>query len=283
MKIAFAGEPGAFAELAAAQYFGPRHTLTPVPEFEDVFSAVQQGKVQQGIIPIENSLTGSIHQNYDLLLESDLSITGEIFLRVSHYLIANHGVKPHNVKRVFSHPQGLAQCLKFLKKMPQAERIPVSNTAAAVRKIKDGRLLDAAAIASLQAAIDYDMNILAENIEDNKANITRFLILAKKKACPRPGAGKLKTSVVFSLKNMPGALFKGLSVFALRDIDLLKIESRPVHGKPFEYLFYLDFAGGCDEESQANALNHLREITVFCRPLGSYERGKLVHPEYKKR
>ena len=109
-----------------------------MPEFEDVFSAVEQGKAQQGIIPIENSLTGSIHQNYDLLLESDLSITGEIFLRVSHYLIANHGVKPHNVKRVYSHPQGLAQCQKFLKKMPQAERIPVSNTAAAVRKIKAG-------------------------------------------------------------------------------------------------------------------------------------------------
>jgi prephenate dehydratase len=283
MNIAFAGERGAFAELAAAQYFGPRHALTPVPEFEDVFSAVSRGRVRHGIIPIENSLTGSIHQNYDLLLESDLSITGEIFLRVSHYLIANHGVKPHNVKRVYSHPQGLAQCLKFLKKMPQAERIPVSNTAAAVRKIKDGRLLDAAAIASLQAAIDYDMNILAKNIEDNKANITRFLILAKKNASPRPGGGNLKTSVVFSLKNMPGALFKGLSVFALRDIDLLKIESRPVHGKPFEYLFYLDFAGGYDEERQANALNHLREITVFCRTLGSYERGILVHPEYKKR
>jgi prephenate dehydratase len=283
MKIAFAGEKGAFAELAAAQYFGPRHVLAPVPEFEDVFSAVEQGKAQQGIIPIENSLTGSIHQNYDLLLGSNLFITGEIFLRVSHYLIANHGVKPHNVRRVYSHPQGLAQCQKFLKKMPRAERIPVSNTAVAVRKIKDGQLLDAAAIASLQAAIDYDMNILAENIEDNKANITRFLILAKKKACPRPGAGTLKTSVVFSLKNLPGALFRSLSVFALRDIDLLKIESRPVHGKPFEYLFYLDFAGGYDEERQANALNHLREITVFCRPLGSYARGKLVHPEYKKR
>ncbi|HUI92153.1 MAG TPA: prephenate dehydratase [Chitinivibrionales bacterium] len=283
MKIAFAGERGAFAELAAAQYFGPAHSLAPVPEFEDVFVAVERGRAAQGIIPIENSLTGSIHQNYDLLLEGDLSITGEIFLRVSHYLIANHGVKPHNVMRVYSHPQGLAQCKKFLRKMPQAERVPVSNTAAAVRKIKDCRLLDAAAIASLQAAIDYDMNVLAKNIEDNKANITRFLILSKKAApLPRRSAG-LKTSVVFSLKNMPGALFKGLSVFALRDVDLLKIESRPVHGKPFEYLFYLDFAGGSGEERQANALNHLREITVFCRVLGSYERGKLVHPEYKKR
>ncbi len=283
MKIAFAGEKGAFAELAAAQYFGPRHTLVPVPEFDDVFTAVSRASVSQGIIPIENSLTGSIHQNYDLLLESNLFITGEIFLRVSHYLIANHGVKPHNIRRVFSHPQGLAQCRSYLKKMPNAEQVPVSNTAVAVRKIRDARMLDAAAIASLQAAIDYDMNVLAKNIEDNKANITRFLIVSKHRGPAAPTAAQSKTSVVFSLKNVPGALFKSLSVFALRDIDLLKIESRPVHGKPFEYLFYLDFAGNCKDQHQTNALNHLREVTMFCKTFGSYERGKLVNPECKKR
>ena len=283
MKIAFQGEKGAYSELAAAQYFGGRHTLVAVQEFDDVFDAISRSAVQLGIIPIENSLAGSIHQNYDLLLESDLFITGEIFLRISHYLIANHGVKPHNIRRVFSHPQGLAQCKKYLKKMDAVERIPVSNTAAAVRKIKDEQLLDSAAIASLQAAIDYDMNVLAKDIEDNKENITRFLILSKQQNRPQGSDKKLKTSVVFSLKNLPGALFRSLSVFALRDIDLLKIESRPVHGRPFEYLFYLDFEGGCDHERQANALNHLREITVFMRLLGSYERGKLVHPDYKKR
>jgi prephenate dehydratase len=283
MDIAFAGERGSFAELAAAQYFGPRHSLVPVPEFEDVFSVVSKGRLPHGIIPIENSLTGSIHRNYDLLLESNLSITGEIFLRVSQYLIANHGVKPHNIRRVFSHPQGLAQCKKHLKKFHSVECIPVSNTAFAVKKIRDERLLDAAAVASLQAAIDYDMNVLDKNIEDNKANITRFLILSKKPASGRLASKSLKTSVVFSLKNLPGALFRSLSVFALRDIDLLKIESRPVHGKPFEYLFYLDFAGGCNQQRQANALNHLKEITMFMRVLGSYERGRLVHPEYKKR
>jgi prephenate dehydratase len=283
MKIAFAGERGSFAELAAAQYFGPRHTLVSVPEFENVFSAVSKGRVPSGIIPIENSQTGSIHQNYDQLLESKLSITGEIFLRVSHYLIANHGVKPHNIKRVFSHPQGLAQCKNHLRKFPSVECIPVSNTAFAVKKIRDEHLLDAAAVASLQAAIDYDMNILDRNIEDNKENITRFLILSKKPKTKFASPDSLKTSVVFSLKNMPGALFRSLSVFALRDIDLLKIESRPVHGKPFEYLFYLDFEGGSTQDSQANALNHLKEITVFMRLLGSYERGRLVHPEYKKR
>jgi arogenate/prephenate dehydratase len=283
MKIAFQGEKGAYSELAAAQYFGPAATLVPVPEFDDVFDAIGGSRVQFGIIPIENSLAGSIHQNYDLLLESDLFITGEIFLRISHYLIANHGVKPHNIRRVFSHPQGLAQCKKCLKKMDSVERVAVSNTAAAVRKIKEEQLLDSAAIGSLQAAIDYDMNVLARDIEDNKENITRFLVLSKRQIRPRGSDKKLKTSVVFSLKNLPGALFRSLSVFALRDIDLLKIESRPVHGRPFEYLFYLDFEGGADQERQANALNHLREITVFLRVLGSYERGRLVHPEYKNR
>jgi len=283
MKIAFAGERGSFAELAAAQYFGPRQTFVSVPEFEDVFSAVSRGRANHGIIPIENSLTGSIHQNYDELLKCNLSITGEIFLRVSHFLIANHGVKPHNIKRVFSHPQGLAQCKNHLKKFPDAECVPVSNTAYAVKKIRDERLLDAAAVASFQAAIDYDMNVLDKNIEDNKANITRFLIVSKKPKTTFASSQPLKTSVVFSLKNLPGALFRGLSVFALRDIDLVKIESRPVHGKPFEYLFYLDFEGGSNQERQANALNHLKEITVFLRVLGSYERGRLVKPEYKKR
>ncbi len=283
MKIAFAGEKGAFAELAAAQYFGPKHTLFNVPDFEDVFGAVSKSRADHGIIPIENSLTGSIHQNYDQLLKSKLSITGEIFLRISHFLIANHGVKPHNIKRVYSHAQGLAQCKIHLKKFKGIDCIPVSNTAYAVKKIKDERLLDAAAVASYQAAIDYDMNILDKNIEDNKANITRFLIVSKKPKASFHSSKALKTSVVFSLKNMPGSLFRSLSVFALRDIDLVKIESRPVHGKPFEYLFYLDFDGGSNQASQANALNHLKEITMFMRVLGSYERGKLVNPEYRKR
>jgi prephenate dehydratase len=283
MKIAFAGERGAFAELAASQYFGVRNSLVPVPEFDDVFAAVSRGKAVHGIIPIENSLTGSIHQNYDLLLKSNLFITGEIFLRVAHCLIANHGVRPRDIRRVFSHPQGLAQCKRYLDRLPRVERVPVSNTAVAARTIRDKRLLDAAAIASLQAAIDYDMNVLARNIEDNKANITRFLILSRRRAAVSKGAGSRKTTVVFSLKNIPGALFKALSVFALRDIDLLKIESRPVHGKPFEYLFYLDFAGDFGDERQQNALNHLREITMFLRPLGSYDRGKLVEPDCKKR
>jgi len=283
MKIAFAGERGAFAELAAVQYFGQSQQYVAVPEFENVFTTVSKKRADHGVIPIENSLTGSIHQNYDLSLAANLSFTGEIFLRVSHCLIANHGTRPHNIKRVYSHPQGLAQCKEHLKKMPGIECVPVSNTAYAVKKIRDEQLLDAAAIGSLQAALDYDMIVLAKAIEDNKANITRFLIVSRDAKPSHAPEKSLKTSVVFSLKNSPGSLFRALSVFALRDIDLIKIESRPVHGKPFEYLFYLDFAGGYLQERQANALNHLKEITGFMRVLGSYERGKLVKPEYKKR
>jgi prephenate dehydratase len=282
MSISFQGERGAFTELAAIQYFGGRQKTIPVARWEDVFESVEKHKTGYGIIPIENSLGGSIHRNYDLLLHHDLSITGEIYLKISQFLLANKGVGIGQVTRVFSHPQGFEQCRRYFKKNPAMECVPVSNTAAAAKKIKEEGLRNAAAISSMQAAIDYDLKVLARNIEDDKENITRFLILSNTGRSAR-GAAAMKTSVVFALKNIAGALFKSLSVFALRDIDLLKIESRPVRGKPFEYMFYLDFSGSADDEAQRNAINHLREITVLCRVLGSYPVGKLAHPEYKKR
>jgi prephenate dehydratase len=282
MSIAFQGQPGAFTELAAIEYFGGKRKTIAVAQWEDVFEAVEKGKTALGIIPIENSLGGSIHKNYDLLLHHGLYITGEIYLKISQFLLANKGVALHSVRRVLSLPQAFEQCRQYLKKMPSVELVPMSNTAAAAKAIRDENLTDAASISSMQAAIDYDLKILARDIEDNKGNITRFLILSKKPLQRRP-AGDMKTSVVFSLKNIPGALFRALSVFALRDIDLLKIESRPVRGKPFEYMFYLDFSGGPHDQRQQNALNHLGEITMFCRVLGSYGAGRLAHPEYKKR
>lgn len=282
MAIVFQGERGAFSELAAIEYFGGKQKAVSVAQWEDVFTAVEKAKHDFGIIPIENSLGGSIHKNYDFLLQHDLHITGEIYLKISQFLLANKGVTHAHVRRIYSHPQGFEQCRRYLNKMQSVELLPVSNTAAAAKILKDQRLQDAAAISSMQAAIDYDLRVLAPNIEDNKENITRFLILSKKPV-RRLEAPAMKTSVVFSLKNMAGSLFRSLSVFALRDIDLLKIESRPVKGKPFEYMFYLDFAGSERDKSQSNALNHLREITVFCRVLGSYPVGRLAHPEYKKR
>lgn len=282
MKVAFLGERGSFSELAAIEHFGPSAKLQAKPDFPEIYRSVVDGDCRYGIVPIENSLAGSIHQNYDLLLESGLFITGEILLRIGHFLIANKGVKKTQVRRIFSHPQALAQCKEYLKRFPNVEKIPYPNTALAVKKIRDEKLDDSAAVASMQAAIDFNMNILAGNIEDNKWNTTRFLIVARKAEKPPKGV-PVKTSVVFSMKNVPGALFKCLGAFALRDIDLYKIESRPVHGKGFKYLFYLDFEGSAESESQRNAISNLQEITRFYRLLGSYPQGKPVQPRCQRR
>lgn len=283
MSISFQGERGAYSELAAKEYFKHSVRCVSTPEFSDVYNAVLSEKTKYGIIPIENPLAGSIHRNYDLLLEGELYIVGEIYLGVSHYLIANNGVSRKRIKQVFSHPQAFAQCKKYLSRYPYLSIVPVSNTATAVRKIKNEKLNDAAAIASMQAAIDFDMSVLASRIEDYKNNQTRFLILSKEAARISSGRRKVKTSIVFSTKNIPGVLFKALSVFALRDIDLFKIESRPVSGRNFEYLFYLDFEGDIHDEASMNAVNHLKEITTFDRVLGSYYIGNFVHPVYRKR
>lgn len=283
MSIAFQGEQGAYSELAAKEFFGISKKYIALDDFKDVYNAVYNGKARYGILPLENSLAGSIHQNYDLLLDGKLSIVGEILLRVSHYLIANKDVPRRDIKRIYSHPQALTQCKKYLHKFPKLKIMSVSNTASAVKMIKDEKLNDAAAIASMQAAIDYDMSVLANKIEDIKNNTTRFIILAKKALQIRSRQKKIKSSIVFATKNIPGALFKALSVFALRDIDLIKIESRPFYGRHFEYMFYLDFRGSILDESSKNALNHLQEITTYYRFLGSYYYGDVVHPEYKKR
>lgn len=189
MKVAFLGERGSFSELAVAEYFGRAATPVPEPEFADIFKAVAAGGVNHGIVPIENSLAGSIHQNYDLLLENNLFITGEIFLRVSHYLLANPGVSRRDIRRVYSHPQVLAQCRNYLRRHPKIQAIPVSNTAGAVRMVQGEKLRDAAAIASMQAMLDYKMACLAKNIEDNANNMTRFLVMSKKAVRKPAGRG----------------------------------------------------------------------------------------------
>lgn len=283
MNIAYAGERGAFAELAAIQYFGKKCQYTAVSDFTTVFESVVNGNCDFGVIPIENSLAGSIHQNYDLLLESNAKIAGEILLKIGHHLIANKNVEQKDLRSVFSHPQALAQCKNYLRKHKELQVVPFSNTAAAVKKIKDEKIEDAAAIASMQAAIDFNMNILDSNIEDHNSNITRFLIISSLAETPRTDEKNVKTSIVFSTKNIPGALFKCLAVFALRDINLYKIESRPTHGQGFQYLFYLDLEGDMRLDSVKNAIGHLQELTILYRFLGSYEIGKLVEPSYTPR
>ena len=273
--IAFQGEPGAYSEAAAVEHFGAGTPTLPCASFAEVFSAVETGAARAGLIPIENSLAGSIHQNYDLLLQHSLTITGERFLRVRHCLIALPGVAMGGLRRVISHPQALAQCASYLRRMGLPGEV-FYDTAGAVKHIGETGARDAAAIASRRAAEVYGMQILAESIEDDAANYTRFLAVAPAggEPPPQPDAPH-KTTLVFALPNQPGSLFKALSVFALRDIDLTKIESRPLAGKPWEYLFYIDFAGSTAGQTVQRALSHLEEIAPTLRVLGSYPRHRL--------
>lgn len=269
-RVAFQGERGAYSEAAAVAFFGEEIAPVPCESFDDVFTQVEEGGSSYGIVPIENSSAGSIHRNYDLLLRHELFIVGEYNLRVAHNLIALPGVRLEEVKRVYSHPQALAQCERSLAALGDVEKVATYDTAGSVWMLKDRDLRDGAAIASRRAAEIYGMNVLVSDFEDNSQNYTRFLVLHPEEVIPQSPA---KTTIVFSMGNEPGVLFKCLSVFALRDIDLTKIESRPLQGRPWEYFFYLDFAGSMQEERCRNALNHLQEITAFLRNLGSYPRA----------
>jgi prephenate dehydratase len=268
MKVAFQGESGAYSEEASINYFNAPETI-PCETFEGIFAAVNSGGCEFGFIPIENSLAGSIHQNYDLLLQNSLFIVGEYFLRVKHCLIGFPGVTKTEIKKVISHPQALGQCVGFLRNLGVKTQ-PVYDTGGSVMMLKASGELTTAAIASRKAAEINGMQILQEGIEDNPENYTRFLAIAPAPVSP---SGEAKTSVVFILKNQPGALFKALSVFALREIDLTKIESRPLAGKPWEYLFYIDFIGALEEERVKKALDHLGEYALMLRVFGSYQRA----------
>ena len=269
MKVSFQGEPGAYSEQAVFNYFGEVETV-PCESFDVMFDSVVTGKSDAALAPIENSLAGSIHQNYDLLLRHDLHIVGEYFLRVRHCLIAMPGAQMENIQKAISHPQALGQCAAYLRgKGIKPET--VYDTAGSVKMLKESGAMDVAAIASRRAAELYGMQILQEGIEDNPENYTRFLAVQREATVPESEA---KTSIVFTLKNVPGSLFKAMSVFALRDIDLTKIESRPLQGKPWEYLFYIDFVGSVNDETAKRALDHLGEYAMTLRVLGSYPRFK---------
>lgn len=269
MKVAFQGEPGAYSEQAIFNFYGEVETL-PCESFDVMFDSVTSGKCDFALAPIENSLAGSIHQNYDLLLRHDLHIVGEYLLRVRHCLIAMPGVKKEDIKKAISHPQALGQCATYLRNLGIKPET-VYDTAGSVKMLKESAAKDTAAIASKRAAEIYEMQIIDEGIEDNQENYTRFLAVSREATIP---VGEAKTSIVFTLKNQPGALFKAMSVFALRDLDLTKIESRPLQGKPWEYLFYIDFIGSVSDDAVKRALDHLGEYAVTLRILGSYPRFK---------
>ncbi len=268
--VAFQGEIGAYSEEAAYKYFGNLISVTPCESIDDVFKVVEKRDVNFGIVPVENSLEGSISGTYDLLLDSDIKVTGETELRILHCLIANPGVSLTDVKKVYSHPQALGQCQSYLRHL-RVELIPTYDTAGSVKMIKEKHITDGAAIAGTRAAEIYQMSIIAREIEDNPHNFTRFFILGTQ---PVPPTGNDKTSIVFSVKHQPGTLFELLKRLALRNINLTKIESRPTRQKPWEYNFYLDFDGHCEDKTAAEALASIKEFALFIKVLGSYPKAK---------
>ena len=268
MRIAFQGAAGAYSE-SAARHAWPAAETVALERFEDVFEAVQSGAVSNGILPIENSVGGSIHRNFDLLLEHELPIVGETELTVVHNLLALPGTSLDGIRRVFSHPQALAQCEQYVRTLPGVEVVATYDTAGSARLIRDGGLRDTAAIASARAAEIFGLDILKAGIQDFADNITRFIIVSRD---PTPLGPPDKTTLAFALHNAPGALFKALSVFALRDIDLTKLESRPARGLPWEYFFYADVAVGKDDVRCTRAIEHLSESARWVRTLGSYPR-----------
>ena len=270
--VAFQGELGAFSQVAASR-LAPKYRPAPFAAFEQVFAAVANGKCATAVIPIENTLHGSVHENYDHLLKYDLPIQGETFVRIVHNLIALPGVKRSQIRRVYSHPVALNQCRHFFAANPDLESVPFYDTAGSVKMLRESHLTDAAAIASAAAADIYGARILQKSIEDDRENYTRFFLLKRpNKARPaRPDSNATyKTRIVFTMRNIPGALFRALSAFALRDLNLTKIESRPLRGKPWDYLFYVDFIGHTADPVTKHALGHLAELADMWRVLGCY-------------
>jgi arogenate/prephenate dehydratase len=265
VRLAYQGEPGAYSEAAALQYGGPQTETLPCKTFEDVFDAVSRKKASHGVVPLENSIGGTIHRNYDLLLDHDLTITGEVELDVVHCLQALPGTKIGDIKVVYSHPQALAQCERYLKELGASVEA-VYDTAGGAKLVAEKKLAGAAALASRRAAEVFGLEVLQEAVQDYEFNITRFAIIGG-----APPADANKTTIVFALPSTPGALFKALSVFALRDINLTKLESRPMRGRPWEYLFYVEVDAPRSDLGCARALTHLAEFARWTRVLGTYK------------
>ena len=274
MSVAFQGEHGAFSELAARDLLGDDAITIPYRKFDEMFEAVSTRQADLAIAPIENSLAGSVHQNYDLMMQHDLRVVGEAYVRVVHNLIAAPAASLSEIRRAHSHPVALAQCGRFFRSNPQIEAEPAYDTAGSVKMVLESGSASDGAIGSRLAAEVYGGRILMEGIEDHPKNFTRFLLLVRPEEAGAvrirsAGEGR-KTSIVFRVANQSGALFKALAVFALRDVDLMKIESRPIEGRPWEYSFYLDLAGDASDVPVSRALGHLAEMAESVRVLGSY-------------
>ncbi len=270
--VAIQGERGSFSEEAARKMLGQRAETMHCPSFPAVFEALRRKKVECAVVPIENTLAGPVYENYDLLLEHGFWVEAEFNLRIEHMLIAPRGVKLKDLREVYSHPVALAQCRKFFARHKSLRPVAAYDTAGSVKNLVEQSRRDAAGIAGRAAAAAYGARILARNMEDDRGNFTRFLLVRSAQRT-RPNANK--TSIVFATHNIPGSLFRCLAVFALRDVSLTKIESRPWRGRPWEYRFYVDFLGRPDTTPGQQALGHLSELTSFLRVLGCYPNSRL--------
>ena len=266
-RAAFLGEIGTFSHKACTQYFGNKVAAVPSPSFKSIFESVKSGEVDFGVVPLENSLTGSIHENYDLLLEYDLRIVGEITLRIIHHLIGQPDAGFNTIKRVLSPPMAFQQCRQFLERHAGWDLVPVKDTAGAVREISESANPADAAIASKEAAEIHGMEVIEEGIETNPRNYTRFVVIGIDRLEKGP---RRKSSLIFSTGNQPGALYDVLKIFADNGINLVKLESRPIHDKPWEYMFYVDLEAEVESEAFKPTLDLLDDKTDYLKVLGSY-------------
>jgi len=270
LRIGFQGEHGAFSEQAVFKHFGTGVETVPTRTIREVFNLTEVGAIDRGVVPVENSIEGSVNETYDALLTSRAKVVGEEVLRVVHCLIALPGAKLSGIRSIYSHPQALAQCRNFVTSLG-ADPLVTYDTAGSVKMIKEKHLTNAAAIAGERAAQIYGLKILAKGIEDYQRNFTRFFVISMEDV---PKAKKSKTSIVFSLPHTPGSLYRALEAFATDDVNLTKIESRPTKEKPWEYYFFVDFEGHTSDRRPANVLAKLASRTAFLKVLGSYPRSK---------
>jgi prephenate dehydratase len=284
LSIAFQGEHGAYSEEAIYKQFGREVKTVPTVSIHEVFNLTEAGAVDLGVVPVENSIEGSINETYDMLMSSNLTVMGEVVLRVVHCLIALRSASLKGIKVVYSHPQALAQCRSFVTSMG-VEPIVTYDTAGSVKMIKEKHLARAAAIAGERAAQIYGLKVLRKGVEDYPTNSTRFLIVSREGARqpegPRGGAGRRggvsrasKTSLIFAVPHKPGSLYNALEVFASRKINLTKIESRPTKERPWEYYFFVDIEGHRQDRKVLDVLIELAKKTAFLKVLGSYPRSK---------
>ncbi|HEX8189910.1 MAG TPA: prephenate dehydratase [Pyrinomonadaceae bacterium] len=274
VRVAFQGERGAFSEEAAVKLLGEGATLVPRPTFESLFAAVGEGAADLALAPVENTLAGSVHRVYDLLLDSPLHIGAEVVIPIRHFLIGLPGSTAEGVKTVESHPVALAQCERFFASRPDVRRVAADDTAGSVAAVLRRKDPSCAAVAGRRAADIYGGHVLREGLEDHRENYTRFVLLAPE---PSGAEGADKLSLVVKLAHRPGALHHALEPFARRGIDLLKIESRPLRGRPWEYHFYLDLRATPRDPESAAALDELRERAAGVRVLGHYKSAGSKH------